>query len=59
MAWAEVLLEIGKPTRSPKPRGKSPGWLQGKKRNKKPRCPVVKKSKGTFESEKKAKKLKK
>ncbi len=39
-----VLASIGTPAKSPKPRGKSPGWEKGKKRNKKPRYPVVKKA---------------
>ncbi len=39
-----LLAAIGTPAKSPKPRGKSPGWETGKKRNKKPRYPVVKKT---------------
>ena len=38
-----LLLHIGTPTRAVKTRGKSPGWPKGKKRRKKPPCPVVKK----------------
>ena len=51
-----LLVAIGTPAKSPKPRGKSPGWLQGKIRTKKIRYPMVKKGKGRFESQKKAKK---
>ncbi len=39
-----VLVAIGTPAHTPKPRGKSPGWEKGKKRSKKPRYPVVKKT---------------
>ena len=38
-----VLVEIGTPARSPKPRGKSPGWTRGNTRTKPPRYPTVKK----------------
>jgi len=38
-----VLAVLGTPARPPKPRGKSPGWPKGKKREAKPRYPVVKK----------------
>ena len=38
-----VLVEIGTPARSPKPRGKSPGWTRGNTRTKPPRDPTVKK----------------
>ncbi|WP_287267587.1 hypothetical protein [Moorena sp. SIO3A2] len=55
----EVMFAIGTPTRSPKLRGKSPGWQKGKKRNKKLRCPIVKKGQGTFESKNKTNKFKK
>ena len=48
-----VLATIGTPAKPPKPRGKSPGWEKGKKRNKKTRYPVVKK---TVNRKKKAKK---
>jgi len=37
-----LLVEISTPAKPPKPRGKSPGWETGKKRNKKPRYPTVK-----------------
>ena len=39
-----VLVAIGTPAHTPKPRGKSPGWEKGKKRVKKTRYPVVKKT---------------
>jgi hypothetical protein len=42
---ALLLPQIGTPTVSPKPRGKSPGWQVGNKRTKKTRYPVVKKGK--------------
>ncbi len=48
-----VLAAIGTPAKSPKPRGKSPGWETGKKRNKKPRYPVVKKTVTRRKKEKK------
>ena len=38
-----VLVEIGTPARSPKPRGKSPGWTKGNTRTKPLRYPTVKK----------------
>jgi hypothetical protein len=38
-----VLVEIGTPARSPKPRGKSLGWTKGNTRTKPPRYPTVKK----------------
>ena len=38
-----VLATIGTPTAVPKPRGKSPGWSQGRLRTKRTRYPVVKK----------------
>ncbi|WP_198954181.1 MULTISPECIES: hypothetical protein [Moorena] len=47
-----LLVEIGTPAQSPKPRGKSTGWKTGKKRNKRTRYPVVKKGKS---NDKKAK----
>ena len=53
---AGVLATIGTPAKSPKPRGKSPGWEKGKKRNKKPHCPVVKKTVTRKKKEKKAEK---
>ncbi|NEO79844.1 MAG: hypothetical protein F6J99_27845 [Moorea sp. SIO4G3] len=44
--WIAILLpEIATPTVSPKPRGKSPGWIEGNKRTKINRYPVVKKGK--------------
>lgn len=39
-----ILAAIGTPAGDPKPRGKSPGWPQGKPRQKRTRYPVVKKS---------------
>ena len=44
-SFALLLPEIGTPTVSPKPRGKSPDWQVGNKRTKKTRYPVVKKGK--------------
>jgi hypothetical protein len=39
-----IILEgIGTPARSPKPRGKSPGWELGKPRQRRIRYPIVKK----------------
>ena len=38
-----VLVEIGTPAQSPKPRGKSPGWAKKNIRTKPPRYPTVKK----------------
>ena len=38
-----LLVEIGTPAQSPKPRGKSPGWAKGNIRTKPPRYPTVKK----------------
>ncbi len=52
-----LLVAIGTPAKSPKPRGKSPGWQKGKSRTKKTRFPIVKKGKGKFESQKKAKEI--
>ncbi|PSF26382.1 hypothetical protein C7H19_25140 [Aphanothece hegewaldii CCALA 016] len=49
----ELLIEMGTPALSPKPRGKSTGWETGKKRNKRIRYPVVKKRKSTDKKEKK------
>jgi hypothetical protein len=42
-AMGGVLATIGTPTAVPKPRGKSPGWSQGRLRTKRTRYPVVKK----------------
>jgi hypothetical protein len=39
-----LLIEIGTPATSPKTRGKSPGWKQGKKRSKRKTYPIAKKS---------------
>jgi hypothetical protein len=40
-----LLVEIGTPAQTPKPRGKSPGWERGQVRTKRNRYPVVKKRK--------------
>ncbi|NET47040.1 hypothetical protein [Okeania sp. SIO2B3] len=40
-----LLVEMGTPAKTPKPRGKSTGWKTGKVRSKKTRYPVVKKCK--------------
>ena len=53
--FGRVIATIGTPASAPKPRGKSPGWQKGKVRTKKIRYPLVKKGKGRFESQKKAK----
>lgn len=39
-----IFAQFGSPSRSPKPRGKSPGWPKGKRRTPKPRFKPVKKS---------------
>ena len=39
-----LLMQIGTPTRRPKPRGTSPGWPKGQPRKRAPRYQVVKKS---------------
>ena len=44
MERTQALVEIGTPARSPKPRGKSPGWTKGNTRTKPPRYPTVKKA---------------
>jgi len=41
---APLLAQLGSPARPPKLRGKSPGWSKGRPRNRKPVCPVVRKS---------------
>lgn len=56
--FGTIIAMIGTPASAPKPRGKSPGWQKGKIRTKKLRYPLVKKGKGKFESQKKAKKEK-
>ena len=43
--FGSVLAQIGTPARTPKPRGKSTGWLKGKVRRHAERHPIVKKSK--------------
>jgi hypothetical protein len=40
---ATLLTRLGSPAQAPKPRGKSPGWPKGQKRNRKPRYPSVRK----------------
>ena len=42
-AMGIILEGIGTPARSPKPRGKSPGWEPGKPRQRRIRYPIVKK----------------
>jgi hypothetical protein len=42
-SFGTILAVIGTPAREPKPRGKSPGWPNDKKRQPKIRYPVVKK----------------
>ncbi len=56
--FGTIIAMIGTPASAPKPRGKSPGWQKGKVRKRKIRYPLVKKGKGRFESQKKAKKEK-
>ena len=53
--FGTIIAMIETPASAPKPRGKSPGWQKGKIRTKKLRYPLVKKGKGRFESQKKAK----
>ena len=55
-SFGTVIATLGTPASSPKPRGKSSGWQKGKVRTKKIRYPIIKKGKGRFESQKKAKK---
>ncbi|MGC1308420.1 MAG: NF041680 family putative transposase [Phormidesmis sp.] len=43
-AFAAILVNIGTPAETPKPRGKSPGWPQGKKRTRRPHFPTIKKT---------------
>ena len=52
-SFSVLLAAIGTPAKSPKPRGKSPGWPKGKKRTKRPRYPVVKKTVSRCKKEKK------
>lgn len=42
--FATILANIGAPAKSPKPRGKSPGWPTGKSRTPRRRFPTVRKS---------------
>jgi hypothetical protein len=43
-AMGSILEGIGTPARSPKPRGKSPGWEPGKPRQRRIRYPIVRKT---------------
>lgn len=43
-AMGIILESIGTPARSPKPRGKSPGWKLGQLRQRRIRYPIVKKT---------------
>jgi hypothetical protein len=43
-AMGSVFAVIGTPARSPKPRGKSPGWKAGQPRQRRTRYPIVKKT---------------
>lgn len=43
-AMGSIFAVIGTPTRSPKPRGKSPGWKTGQPRPRRIRYPIVKKT---------------
>ncbi|MDJ0677796.1 MAG: NF041680 family putative transposase [Calothrix sp. MO_167.B42] len=43
-AMGSILAVIGTPARSPKPRGKSPGWKTGQPRQRRNRYPIVKKT---------------
>jgi DDE superfamily endonuclease len=49
-----LLIEMGTPATSPKPRGKSPGWKTGQKRNKRKTYPIAKKSHSRAKTSKKA-----
>ncbi len=42
--FAGVLLRIGTPTCAPKPRGKSPGWLRGRPRQRRQQHPIERKT---------------
>jgi hypothetical protein len=41
--FTAILVRIGSPACSPKPRGKSLGWSSGRKRSPYPRFPIIKK----------------
>lgn len=43
-SMADIFAQIGRPTRSPQRRGKSPGWPKGKPRQRRQRHKVVKKT---------------
>lgn len=49
-----LFTQIGTPAAKPKPRGKPPGWPQGRLRTRPPRYPVVKKGPKKPESSRKA-----
>jgi hypothetical protein len=38
-----LFIQLGTPAQTPKPRGKSPGWIQGQARTPRVRAPIVKK----------------
>ncbi|MFN6526718.1 MAG: transposase, partial [Nostoc sp. ChiSLP03a] len=42
-AMPGILLHVSTPARAPKPRGKSPGWKTGERRQRRIRYPIVKK----------------
>ncbi|PHX53256.1 hypothetical protein CP500_022445 [Tychonema bourrellyi FEM_GT703] len=42
-SFGSILAVLGTPARPPKLRGKSPGWLRGRKRRPRIRYPTVKK----------------
>jgi hypothetical protein len=42
-SFGSILAVLGTPARPPKLRGKSPGWIRGKQRQRRIRYPVVKK----------------
>ncbi len=48
-----ILQQVGTPARSPKPRGKSPGWQKGRHRTPAPRFAVVRKPKPVPKSHRK------
>ncbi len=43
-AMGSIFAVIGTPARSPKPRGKSPGWKTGQPRQRRIHYPIVKKT---------------
>lgn len=42
-AMPGILVRVSTPAKPPKPRGKSPGWKPGQKRQRRIRYPIVKK----------------